>query len=253
MRKFRRPSLCAFLAVSLGFTGFAASTTAGASTVSPGWRLAASYPPVANVRSVSCAPSAASATTFCLAVGDDGHNHPSIIATDDGGATWSSQPVSNGLLGLTTVACPLVNVCYASGSSGIIHSSNGGVTWSTQDPSFEAADIFCFTPAQCYAVGQLGMVATSDGSTWTSVALPSQVTGLDAITCPSLLNCYAVGVMNEIPGRHWRVQDWTMGITRFRKCLFSFRHWMHLGIDLCRCRYRSFGRERRFRDIRLWG
>ena len=94
---------------------------------------------------------------------------------------------------------PLVHVCYASGSSGFMHSSNGGVTWSTEDASFEAANIFCVTPAQCYAVDQLGMVATSDGSTWTSVALPSQVTDLDAITCPSLLNCYAVGAINGVP------------------------------------------------------
>ena len=199
VRKVRRLILCGLLPLTLGFTAVEASTTVGASTVSPSWRLAASYSPMANVRSVSCAPSTTSAATFCLAVGDDGHNHPSIMATDDGGVTWSNQPVAKGLVGLATVVCPLVSVCYASGSSGIMHSSNGGVTWSTQDPSFEAADMFCVTPAQCYAVGQLGMIATSDGSTWTSVALPEQVTDLNAITCPSILNCYALGAINGTP------------------------------------------------------
>ena len=110
-----------------------------ASATTPQWQMTASFAPLANVRAVSCAPSASLSTATCVAVGDDGAGHyASIIVTDNGGSTWTDGTAPAGVTALSTVSCPSALVCYAGGGSGIIKSSDGGSSWTVQDAAFPA-------------------------------------------------------------------------------------------------------------------
>src|ERR1700727_1744309 len=79
-------ALCAVTAsLAIGVLGATpGGTPAGAS--SPQWQTTASFAPLINVRAVSCAPNSGSGPITCVAVGDNGHNVPSIITTHDGGS-----------------------------------------------------------------------------------------------------------------------------------------------------------------------
>ena len=73
-------------------------TPAGAT--SPQWQTTASFPPLANVSAISCAPKSGSqAQPLALQSDDKGNNVPSIIATDDGGSTWNSVTPPQGVIG----------------------------------------------------------------------------------------------------------------------------------------------------------
>jgi hypothetical protein len=66
-----------------GVLGSLQSSPVAAAT--PHWQTTASYPPLTNVRAVSCAPTATPGPATCVAVGDDGGHVASIIVTNDGG------------------------------------------------------------------------------------------------------------------------------------------------------------------------
>ncbi len=117
------------------------------------WKTTASYTALSNVRAVSCAPSTSPSSATCVAVGDDGGNVATVIVTNNGGSTWSRSAPPSGVTTLSTVSCPSASVCYAGGGMGIMKSSNGGTTWTTQDSTFPAQSISCFTIDECTAVG----------------------------------------------------------------------------------------------------
>ncbi len=104
-----------------------------AAAVSPSWHTTASYTPMPNVSSVSCAPSTSASSATCVAVGNDGGHVASIIVTQNGGSTWSDSTPPSGVTTLSTVSCPSTAVCYAGGGSGIMKSTNGGAGWVIQD------------------------------------------------------------------------------------------------------------------------
>lgn len=126
----------------------------------------------------------------CVVVG--GLNYPEgkaqVIATTDGGATWSlsPDPTLAGLQQLDSVSClPVAGAlptCHAVGltaaASGAaeITSTDGGVTWHgvrTDDTSGGLDSISCADVQHCWAAGmgtEQALLGTGDGgSSWTSV------------------------------------------------------------------------------------
>jgi photosystem II stability/assembly factor-like uncharacterized protein len=107
--------------------------------------------------------------TRCLLVGDatpgDGSASGVIIASDDGGLTWTFEKAPAGTTFLNAISCPSAAQCAVVGG-GI--EARGG---SDQD-----------------------IVTTSDsGQTWTSHFVPASAVGLDGVSCPSVTSCVGVG------------------------------------------------------------
>ncbi len=140
-----------------------------------------------------------------------------ILATTNGGATWTSQSYPSGL-GLSSgflqgLACPSSSSCFAVGAGGsgavILATTNGGATWTSQSypsglglSSGQLIDVACASSSSCFAVGAGGsgaviLVTTNGGATWTSQSYPSGL-GLSSgvligLACPSSSSCFAVG------------------------------------------------------------
>ena len=143
-----------------------------------------------QLNSVSCPPGQ---TADCWAVGASN----TIIATTNGGSTWSAQTATGTFNG---VACPDTTHCFAVGQAGTIFAtSNGGTSWGAQTSGITTNlnAVACVINAgayDCWAVGDAGVVlATSNaGSTWTSQTSgnSSRLTG---ISCTDASHCWAVG------------------------------------------------------------
>ena len=147
--------------------------TAGATT---GWQVDTSYPAVPGATAVAC-PTASN----CFAVGTNRSGAGDILATTDGGTTWTSQSVPSGVTGLSGVACSSADSCFAVGSD---------------------SDL-----------GTGVILATTDGSTWSSQSVPPGVGGLVAVACPATDTCYAVGfgdgggvIVTTADGSTWATQ-----------------------------------------------
>jgi photosystem II stability/assembly factor-like uncharacterized protein len=199
-------------AVGLSSSGEAAlvGTTSGGTT----WSTQTLPVGLGQLFGVSC-PSAAD----CYTVGYDSNiytggnsgDDTAILATTDGGTTWSPQAVPNGIAGLQGIACPTTSTCFAVGTdtaeadgSGVITTSDGGATWTqltapTGAGALEA--IACANVTTCVAVGVLPsgfdsakvLTTTDGGATWTQQTVPAGVGELRAVSCPSTSVCMAVG------------------------------------------------------------
>jgi lysophospholipase L1-like esterase len=161
-------------------------------------------------------------TMDCWAVGSSGispSTTQAVIATTDGGTSWTSQtpPHSGGQL--SSVACTSSLDCWAVGTNGtaptIIVTTNGGSSWSTQTvPSGapDLTDVACVpgSTSSCWVTGETtstsgagaaGFVlkTTNGGTTWSIRAtFPETSTsggGLLSVSCPNASNCW-VGAQN---------------------------------------------------------
>jgi hypothetical protein len=146
-----------------------------------------------------------------------GSGSPSIIATTNGGSSWTQESIPGTVANFTAISCYSQLDCTAVGSSSvgpgvaILSTTNGGQTWSTQTaPSGITAldDIACVSPTSCVAVG-LHVIDTHDGgSQWND--LGSAGITLSSISCVKPVNCTAVGGSNILTtndgGQSWAPQ-----------------------------------------------
>jgi photosystem II stability/assembly factor-like uncharacterized protein len=184
----------------------------------------------AQLRAITC-PTAEE----CFAAGDSG-----IVATTNGGRTWTAQAIADpSTLGtFTAIKCPTALRCYAitalsvSGTSRLITTTDGGAQWNNQagPPGLGyAADLSCPGPATCFVVGNgpssdsyqqppAVIVATFDGGTqWVqqlsygASESDEEYSNLDSVTCPSATTCLAAG--SGIWGTTDSGADWTLRTT----------------------------------------
>lgn len=143
------------------------------------WSPAAIPAGVGPLTQVSCGdPSDCYATEFggAGAVPQSG-----VLATSDGGQTWSSTgsgDLPDSLL--TSISCPSSSYCWASGVI-IPPGTSRAIT---------------FTDAQ-------GLLATTSdqGQTWQTAQLPTGVTAIGGISCPDTTTCFALGYSKPAVGR----------------------------------------------------
>jgi hypothetical protein len=178
-----------------------ATTDGGATWVSQG--VPTQFP--FNGLGVSCASALDCVVVGFQVEGKFGPFPPTIAATTDGGATWSTQSVPDGVGVLDQVSCPSSTDCVAlsNGSDGpaAVATTDGGATWSIQTlPSAvdTVAGISCATPSNCMAVGEtstssgVAMATTDGGANWTVESVPSGP-ALTGVSCASTTDCVAVG------------------------------------------------------------
>ena len=209
------PRVLAPLVLALVLVGLGLALPAGASTLgasgSPGWHTQ-------KIRAAGAAnPSAVSfiSSTHGWVVGDSG----SIIATTDGGASWSTE--DSGYAGSDAI---LSSICFVDADHGwavgsddsgavIVATADGGATWNSQDASAAGENAWLssvsFVDADHgWAVGSsldydsgpaLVILATTDGgATWDAqYAAPVKVLDsmeeLNAVTFVSAERGWAVG------------------------------------------------------------
>jgi photosystem II stability/assembly factor-like uncharacterized protein len=136
----------------------------------------------------------------------------SILATTNGGATWSVQSVPTGASDLQDVAFANASDGWAVGHSSsttaggiILATTDGGATWVAQTvPAGPYAlwHVACTDTSHCWAVGYntntneaVFLATTNGGTTWALKPLPSALAGfrLDSIAFASASNGWAVG------------------------------------------------------------
>ena len=148
---------------------------------------------------------------------------PAVVATTDGGLTWTPQVTPMGSFELNAVSCPNSSDCTAVGNTssygGVsITTTDGGLTW-TNDllPSGVEAlfGVSCPTASDCTAIDGSTIVATTTGgTTWRRQNAPPNLVDLSAVSCPSSSSCIAVGRSNIgtgglIIGTSDGGQDWS--------------------------------------------
>jgi len=159
-----------------------------------------------HLDAVACADAA-----HCWAAGDrftpsTGAAAAVILATADGGATWTAQSAPAGVTFLDGLSCPDAAHCWAVGEAGsgtgaVIVTADGGATWSRQTtpPSVSLAAISCPGVARCWAVGDAArgrgaILATADGgATWAAQTAPAGTGALLGVSCATATSCAAVG------------------------------------------------------------
>jgi hypothetical protein len=95
--------------------------------------------PIGPLAGVAC-PS----VSTCYAVGiRAGASGPAVLATTDGGATWSGQTLPAGTVRLSGVSCPASGVCYAVGGSRVISTTDGGAAWGSGRPAGWHREVRC--------------------------------------------------------------------------------------------------------------
>ena len=194
--------------------------TAGAATSSSTWTgtfTAVAVPArVDQMKNTSCADA-----DHCWAVGESvgaGANESpaAIIATTNGGKSWTPQAVPSGIGVLVDVSCADRHYCVTVGQSdqtpfggsAVLVTTNGGTTWTAAPPLvgvFDMTTVACRADRRCLAIGTVaagGAVFTSSpgNSGWTTIgSLPPGVGGASAISCADNRHCWVTGYTSTDP------------------------------------------------------
>jgi photosystem II stability/assembly factor-like uncharacterized protein len=145
-----------------------------------------------------------------------------VLRTNDGGASWTSAwPASEASLQSLNIGQSLscADALHCQGEAetriagtnglGIVSTADGGVSWQSTPvltgQSGEWWGMTCPSAQDCWAVGgtivgtnstpgSAFIVATHDGGrSWTQAALPSGLSVVQAVSCPTDTECFALG------------------------------------------------------------
>ena len=142
----------------------------------------------------------------CFATGDQ-----KIVATTNGGLTWSFQAVPQATSGIGTIACPDSSLCFATSltndSIAILNTNDGGSQWSLQTTFAQTnayVGISCPSSIVCVAVSSTDSASTQNaGANWSTAPLSAGSSTSNAISCPSASECFAstgLGVISTMNG-----------------------------------------------------
>jgi hypothetical protein len=165
---------------------------------------------------VSCA-----SARRCWAVGAPGPDATPvpptvIVATKDGGATWTGQQVPASLgPSLRGVSCPTVTTCMAVGSDAagsdlVLTTRDGGTAWSQDSAPSNAVAI---TAVTCEGIGLCVAIATNGTTLWSSRStdfgaswqqagdLPASFQGATGLQCNADGSCLVAGYVMTSAGQ----------------------------------------------------
>ncbi len=166
------------------------------------------------VQGVSCASDGEHCVAvgfYCPTGGCGGLTPSGILTTDDGGATWVSEPVPAEIGWLSAVSCASATDCVAVGDQGplgpdasgvALVTTNGGSSWTpvAVPGTFGLSGVSCPSTSDCFAVGYTPtgppavIISTTDGGTnWGINSLPSAISIPSAISCLSTTECVVTG------------------------------------------------------------
>jgi len=163
--------------------------------------------PVNSLVAVTCVTA-----SKCWAVGSTvgsggAPNGAALIATTNGGASWTNQPIPATAAYLSAVACSTPLQCVAvgegQGNQGVaIATNNGGTTWTQASVPAGIGDVTtvtCRSDRRCMAIGSLstgdaGLASTSAGVTWSQTGtLSGGTAGASGVSCVDDQHCWVTG------------------------------------------------------------
>jgi len=180
-----------------------------------------------NLLGISCA-----SASDCVATGLGDSNailapQAVVLATQDGGQTWQSATLPNGVTGLGAVSCPTTTLCLAVGST-VLQSTDGGQTWAVVGVAGGFTGglraISCADADNCIAVASnplgetdpnaagTGIVTTDGGDTWSPITLPAGTAAVQSVTCTAD-GCSAAGAGPTSSAPSFMVGTSTSGAT----------------------------------------
>jgi len=166
-----------------------------------------------SMLAISCAT-----PTYCLAAGTLGAGGtPFVIATDDGGKTWTRQQLPGQVTAVDAVSCPAVRACWAGGAGGtraapaglvlretsgrwtVVKSLFGTPVISIAFPDSTAGVVIqedsggggCGGPGGC--LEGLAYATATHGHTWSTQTLLGSYGGFVSLACATTKACWAVG------------------------------------------------------------
>ena len=148
-------------------------------------------------------------TIVCFAVGSMPYATAAIVYTTNGWATWTVI-LSAGPHDLSSVSCPNIHTCVATGYAGMTMRTTDGVHWSVSTAPTAATEqlgpVDCPSASACFAVAgayPTEIFATTDGGvTWSPQSLPP-VNAIGSVDCPTPSTCLVAsrgGVLSTTNG-----------------------------------------------------
>jgi photosystem II stability/assembly factor-like uncharacterized protein len=154
--------------------------------------------------------------------GSDGEALSAGYSTD-GGASWQAASVPAGTFGVASISCPETDDCLmvsyggGVGTSTVLHSTDSGRSWSLVSPGglprSLLTGISCPSSADCWTSGgttgpsfprgqskSLLALSTDNGQTWQQATLPSGISAVEGVSCPTANACYALALRQMRPG-----------------------------------------------------
>jgi hypothetical protein len=149
----------------------------------------------------------ATVSTVGIGVGTNG---ATVVATRNGGASWTLEGVPPTIGYLSGISCRDVTHCVAvgqtagaAGTEGVaLWTANGGHTWTVLPPITGTSDVTavtCLSNGHCLAVasgpgGATALVSTSSGTRWqVGGPLPQGTLGATAVSCADATHCWVTG------------------------------------------------------------
>jgi hypothetical protein len=209
-----------FVAVLAGCTSGPAALSPGKTSVTlatipfkPGSPWSGSLVPVVPPKPVNSVTAVTCVTTAkCWAVGSTvgsggAPNGAALIATSNGGTSWTAQPIPPTTGYLADIACSTPSLCVAvgqgQGNQGVaISTTNGGTSWGQAAVPAGIGDVTvvtCGPDRRCMAIGSLGsgdvaLVSTSAGATWSQAGtLSGGIGGASGVSCIDAQHCWVSG------------------------------------------------------------
>ena len=200
------------------------TTTSTVATADQSWATNSSYASSSlNLSGIAC-PSA----TQCYAVGETAFKSAMVLASTNGGASWSQQNVQ--IPGaLTAVACWSSSSCIAVGGTTAASTTDGGTTWTPRQLGSNAlTGVTCPSASTCLAVGSdapqtsgcdsgVAYATHNGGQSWSPSATHCFVPS--GISCATATSCmmsgthttgnanYGAVLRSSDGGKDWRSAD----------------------------------------------
>jgi hypothetical protein len=163
--------------------------------------------PVNSLTDVACPTPTRCWATGSTVGGAGAPNGAAVIATINGGATWTPQVIPATVGYLSGIACSNRLRCVAvgqaaltsNGQAAVITTVDGGTTWApapTPPGILDLTAVSCRGDLRCMAIGTSGggtvaLVSATAGSTWVQQgALPPNTSGATDISCTGDNDCW---------------------------------------------------------------
>jgi hypothetical protein len=158
-------------------------------------------------------------------------------------STWTVKFTQNRPWPLDAISCPTAEFCVAEDGTTVQQTTNGGTRW-TADPvekNYTVYDVSCPKSHVCRGVGTKGgnwqsFMTETSASTWVASSKTvdeMEPTAVEAMSCPSVNECVAVGANNLIGGNSDGYPTWTAtnlarsagtSLANWKSALIPFTH-----------------------------
>ena len=148
--------------------------------------------------------------TTCVAVGDGANGTSGVIVTlaRRGAASWAATSIQHFTRRLNGVACPSTSGCVAVGNVVVVITSETPSSVHDLAAGVTLNGVACAKPNACEAVGTVDAADGNGPAVWAPImngviGAMQRVSGsevLEAIACPTLTTCLAVGEANGYGG-----------------------------------------------------